>query len=90
MYQADEANQTSDLTLLNKWLIQRCANTLTWQQELSAPEMVSYLMGWGDHFISHHFVTIHWYAVVHMLKAIHPELRSHQYAFALLSDHTLS
>lgn len=50
--------------------------TLTCQQELSAPEVVSYLMGWGDQFISHHFKTIHWYAVLRMLKTLYPVLRS--------------
>jgi hypothetical protein len=64
----------SDLTLLNKRLIQRCANTLTRQQELSAPEVVSYLMGWGDRFISHHFETIHWFTVVDLLKKSYPIL----------------
>ena len=72
-----------DLALLNKRLIQRCANTLTRQQELSAPEVVSYLLGWGDRFISHHFETIHWYAVAKMLKQIYPALQSHQYACTL-------
>ena len=49
---------------LNKKLVQQCANTLSREQELSAPEVVNYLMGWGDRFVSHHFETIHWYNVL--------------------------
>ena len=65
---------TSDLHLLNKRLIQRCANTLTREREIGAPEVVSYLMGWGDRFISHHFETIYWFSVISMLKKCYPIL----------------
>lgn len=37
-----------DIKKLNKRLLQRCANTLSREQEFSGPEVVSYLMGWGD------------------------------------------
>lgn len=57
-----------DIKTLNKRLLQRCANTLAREQEFSAPEVVSYLMGWGDRFISHHFVTIYWTNVVWLVK----------------------
>jgi hypothetical protein len=35
-----------------------CANTLSQEQELSGPEVMSYIMGWGNHYILHHFETI--------------------------------
>lgn len=63
------------VTEVNKKLLSRCANTLTREQEFSGPEVVSYLMGWGDRFISHHFVTISWSGVVYALKAMYPSLR---------------
>jgi hypothetical protein len=75
--QRDEG-QSRDLKALNKRLIQRCANTLSRQQELSAPEVISYLMGWGDRYESHHFETIHWYSVVSLLKKAYPELKTQQ------------
>lgn len=68
---------TNTLTTINKKLIQQCANTLSREQELSAPEVVSYLMGWGDRYISHHFETIHWYLVEALLKRTFPILRNH-------------
>lgn len=65
---------TRDLSSLNKKLIQRCANTLSREQELSGPEVISYLMGWGDRFISHHFEPIPWYPLLNLLKKVFPSL----------------
>ena len=75
-YHREEEKQTHDLAKLNKKLIQRCANTLSRRQELSAPEVISYLMGWGDRYISHRFETIHWHSVVNLLKKAYPELNT--------------
>lgn len=69
-----EALQTLDLKAMNKKLIQQCGNTLSCEQELSAPEVISYLMGWGDCYISHHFETIQWYTLLRMLKKVYPIL----------------
>ena len=74
MYHHAAESYTSDLCLLNKKLIQRCANTLTCEREIGAPEVVSYLMGWGDCFVSHHFEMIYWYSVVSALKKAYPIL----------------
>jgi hypothetical protein len=41
-----EERRQTDLNKLNKKLIQSCANCLTCDQEFSAPEIVSYIMGW--------------------------------------------
>ncbi|KAJ7081407.1 hypothetical protein B0H15DRAFT_924257 [Mycena belliarum] len=59
---------------INKRMIQQCANTLSRQQELSGPEVVSYLMGWGDRFISHTFSRIYWDEVTGALRRIYPTL----------------
>jgi hypothetical protein len=59
---------------LNKKMIQQCANTLSRHQELSGPEVVSYLMGWGDRFISHTFVPIYWDEVAGALRREFPGL----------------
>ncbi|KAF8806047.1 hypothetical protein BYT27DRAFT_7257469 [Phlegmacium glaucopus] len=37
-----------DITNISKRLIQHCVNTLTCEREFSGPEVISYLMGWGD------------------------------------------
>jgi len=49
--------------------------TIAFQVIFSAPEVISYLMGWGDRFISHHFVTIYWSTILSLLKNKYPELR---------------
>ena len=65
-----------DVVKINKRLIQRCCNALTTDHEFSAPEIISYLMGWGDRFQSHHYVVIFWDAATLALKKAFPGLRS--------------
>jgi hypothetical protein len=67
-------NRNLDLVASNKLLLQCCANTLSREQELSSPEVVSYLMGWGDCYISHHFETIPWLSVLSSLQNTFPVL----------------
>jgi hypothetical protein len=69
----------SDISKLNKRLLQRCANTLTREQEFSGPEVVSYLMAWGDRFISYFFVTIYWSAVASLIRKKYPTMRVKRY-----------
>ncbi|KAF7292653.1 ATP-dependent DNA helicase [Mycena indigotica] len=59
---------------VNKKLLQQCANTLSRQYELSGPEVISYLMGWGDRYISHTFVKIYWDIVTATLCRAYPTL----------------
>lgn len=73
-HNVQEKGNTS-FTDVNKKLLSRCANTLTREQEFSGPEVVSHLMGWGDRFISHHFVPIYWSGVIFALKKTYPSLR---------------
>ena len=73
-FHRDSEKRNFDLVAMNKKLIQRCANTLSREQELSAPEVISYLMGWGDHYISHHFTTIPWFSVTVLLRNTFPVL----------------
>jgi len=67
----EERTQT-DLNKLNKKLIQSCANSLSREREFSAPEIISYIMGWADVYLSHHYVTIFWDAAVNALKRTFP------------------
>ena len=85
----EKEQRSSDLTLLNKKLIQQCANTLSWEQELSTPEVVSYLMGWSDRFISHYFKTIHWYSLVNLLKQSFPSYKPNHWRPSSILSHTL-
>ena len=84
IYHRWDSEQNSELTRINKRLIQQCGNTLSRQQELSAPEVVNYLMGWDDRFVSHHFETVHWQSARNLLLKIYPDLRCDRYANAHL------
>ncbi|RDB21373.1 hypothetical protein Hypma_011904 [Hypsizygus marmoreus] len=71
-----QEKRTADILAMNKRLIQRCANTLSRNQELSAPEVISLLMGWGDRYESHFYTPIYWDNAVFALKTQFPELRT--------------
>ncbi|KAF8812817.1 hypothetical protein BYT27DRAFT_7272529 [Phlegmacium glaucopus] len=75
-FHLEEEKRRSDVTDVNKRLIQRCANTLTRDREFSAPEIMSYLMGWGDRFESHHYVAIYSDAIITAVKEKYPGLGS--------------
>lgn len=71
-----EERRRTDLTNINKRLIQRCANTLARDREFAGPEIMSYLMGWGDRYESHHYVGISADGIVRTLKECFPGLRA--------------
>ncbi|KIL66497.1 hypothetical protein M378DRAFT_57908, partial [Amanita muscaria Koide BX008] len=54
----DEKN-LDDARARSRLLLFRCFQGLNHQQEQSAPQVVSYLMGWDDCFLSHEFVSIY-------------------------------
>ncbi|KAJ3572998.1 hypothetical protein NP233_g2711 [Leucocoprinus birnbaumii] len=72
-HQKQEA-KSSDIQQIHKRLIERCANTLSRDQEFSAPEVISYLMGWGDRYVSHFYVKIFWDPVREALMKAYPVL----------------
>ena len=49
-----------DLTFWAKRMLQRCAYAMLSHQELSAPQVISYLMDYDDHFTSHKYVSFNW------------------------------
>ena len=58
----------------NRLLIYRCFNVLNKQAELSGPQVMSYLMNWGDCFASHQYVPVYWGQVANALKRAYPYL----------------
>ena len=77
-FHAVEEKGRTDLADINKRLIQRCANTLTRDREFSGPEIMAYLMGWGDRFESHHYVGISSDALLGAIKERFPGLKTPQ------------
>jgi hypothetical protein len=55
-------------------LLFRVMNAINREQELSAPMVISYLMGWGDTYRSHHYSPIYWSSFMNALRAKHPSL----------------
>ncbi|KAF8059274.1 hypothetical protein FPV67DRAFT_1398523, partial [Lyophyllum atratum] len=47
-------------TVRAKQMLQKCAHAMISHQELSAQQVASYLMGYGDHFTSHTYRKFHW------------------------------
>ena len=64
----------ADTKSRSKRLLQRCANTLSREQVFSAPEVVSYLMNFGDRKLSHNFVALYMSDIYASLKKTYPNL----------------
>ncbi|KAF8227126.1 hypothetical protein L208DRAFT_1298229, partial [Tricholoma matsutake] len=75
VYHVREEKHNTHCVDVNKKFIQQCANTLTCQQEFSAPEVESYLMGWSDHFLLHNYVSIYWDTILRAVKRVFPNLQ---------------
>ncbi|KAF6745923.1 ATP-dependent DNA helicase PIF1 [Ephemerocybe angulata] len=73
-YHVEKEARNPDFVNANKRLLQRCANSLSRDREFSAPEIISYLMGWGDRFESHHYVAIRWDLAMKSLISAYPGL----------------
>ena len=76
VYHQKHLPQFQSLRDQNRLLIYRCFNVLNRQAELSGPQVISYLMNWGDHFTSHQYVPVYWNQVANVLGKVYPSLRS--------------
>lgn len=63
---------------VQRLLLFRIVHALNREQELAAPLVVSYLMGWEDTYHSHHYSPIYWSSFVHALLQTFPEFRTSQ------------
>ena len=60
------------------------------QAELSGPQVISYLMNWGDSFASHQFVSVYWSQVANVLKEVYPSLVVERRLDAVTDDNSES
>jgi hypothetical protein len=60
--------------------IYRCFNVLNRQVELSEPQVISYLMNWDDHFVSHKYFPVYWGQLSNALRLVFPDLGHSQAA----------
>lgn len=63
-----------DLREGNRLLLFRLVNTMNREQELAAVMIISYLMGWGDSYMSHMYASIFWSSFVRTLFETFPQL----------------
>ncbi|KAJ6570553.1 hypothetical protein DFH09DRAFT_1313152 [Mycena vulgaris] len=61
-----------DLESRARKLLQKCAHSLISKQELSAQQVVSYLMDFEDHFTSHDYVNLYWTSLEGLINAEDP------------------
>lgn len=78
MYHQKHLPQMESVRERNRLLIYRCFNVLNRQAELSGPQVMSYLMNWGDHFTSHQYVPVYWGQLAGALKQVYPSLGSEE------------
>ncbi|KAF8195697.1 hypothetical protein K438DRAFT_1968205 [Mycena galopus ATCC 62051] len=64
-----------DLRNMQRLLLFRLVHTINREQELGAPMVISYLMGWGDKYRSHRYVPIYWSSFIGALFRVFPELK---------------
>ena len=74
-YHTKQSSYMDSLRDTQRLLLFRIVNTINREQELAAPMVMSYLMGWGDVYRSHHYVPIFWNSFIGALVKAYPELK---------------
>ncbi|GAW02204.1 ATP-dependent DNA helicase PIF1 [Lentinula edodes] len=85
-YHREQERKNSDVAEASRKLVMRCATALNRNQELSAPEVISYLMGWGDRYISHTFAPIYLEGIVSFLRRYYVSLQEKRWARVATGD----
>jgi hypothetical protein len=58
-----------------RMLLLRIVHAINREQEISAPMVISYLMGWGDVYKSHNYAPVYWSSFVGALLKYYPTLK---------------
>jgi hypothetical protein len=75
MYHTENSTYLKDIREKNRLLVFRCFQAINREAELSAPQVISYLMGWGDVVRSHNYVALYWSSLAAHLLQTYPSLR---------------
>ncbi|KAJ7232898.1 hypothetical protein C8J57DRAFT_1090987 [Mycena rebaudengoi] len=67
-YDAD----TTQVALRARQLLQKCAYSMIAQQELSAPQVMSYILDLEDHFTSHKYKNLYWSSMEYFIDLEDP------------------
>lgn len=87
-YHTNHSAYISNLRDNQRLLIFRLVHAINREQELAAVMVISYLMGWGDVYRSHHYTYIYWSSFVGALLKAFPDLRDVARSVTLNSEPT--
>ncbi|EUC58245.1 ATP-dependent DNA helicase pif1, putative [Rhizoctonia solani AG-3 Rhs1AP] len=74
-YHLESSDYIDNIRQRNRLLISRCLRILNRQMEQSAPQVISYLLGYGDTFCSHSYVPLYWSSISAEISRAFPMLR---------------
>jgi len=63
-----------DIRERNRLLVYRCLNIINREMELSGPQVVSYLMGYGDTYTSHNYAPLYTNLLFGAIKRMFPSI----------------
>jgi len=63
-----------DIRERNRLLLYHCINIINREMELSGPQVVSYLMGYGDTYTSHNYNPLYTGALFSTIKRMFPDI----------------
>ncbi|KAF8424996.1 hypothetical protein L210DRAFT_798930, partial [Boletus edulis BED1] len=75
LYHENNSNHLNSILEQNRLLIFRCQQAINREMELSGPQVMSYIMGYGDCIRSHHYVPFYWFSLQKLLEQTFPELK---------------
>lgn len=74
LHHFESSDYRNNLLERNRLLLFRCLHALNREQEVSAPMVMSLLMGWGDIYLSHQYAPIYWNSFIGYLYKRYPDL----------------
>ncbi|KAG9310723.1 hypothetical protein JVU11DRAFT_9324 [Chiua virens] len=75
MYHESHSAHLSDALERNRLLLFRCQQPINREMVLSGPQVVAYILSYGDSFHSHHYVPLYWSVVQRHLEAAFADLQ---------------
>ena len=81
MYHQLQFRVTEDIQERARLLLFRCFQSVGQEMELSAPQVISYIMGWGDTLTSHNYAPVYWGGLEVLLLKSFPLLQPGWFVF---------
>ncbi|KAF9040359.1 hypothetical protein BDZ89DRAFT_1210221 [Hymenopellis radicata] len=73
-YHVEHSSYLETLKDQQRLLLFRIVNAINREQELAAPMVISFLMGWGDLYVSHRYASVYWSSFTSNLIKQFPDL----------------